>query len=105
MAKKLDMLNAMRSTARSAPRAAEIAVAERPARETSSEERSADPHFRPGRSGKSNVTGYFPPVVKKQLRMIAAEHDKTIQRLLAEALNDLFVKYGKPEAAPLDDEA
>ena len=59
-------------------------------------------HFNQGRAGKSNVTGYFPPEVKKQLRLLAAEHDTTIQNLLAEALNDLFAKNGKPELAPLD---
>jgi hypothetical protein len=62
-----------------------------------------DPHYRPGRATKTNVTGYFPPEVKKQLRLMAAENDSTIQRLMAEALNDLFVKYGKPQVAPLDD--
>ena len=59
------------------------------------------PYFRPGRDGKSNVTGYFPPEVKKQLRILAAERSTTIQDLLAEALNDLFAKHGKPEIAPL----
>lgn len=58
------------------------------------------PHFRPGRAGKSNVTGYFPPEVKRQLRLLAAEQDTTIQNLLATALNDLFAKHGKPEIAP-----
>ncbi len=65
-------------------------------------EESRGPYFRPGRDGKSNVTGYFPPEVKKQLRILAAERDTTIQDLLAEALNDLFAKHGKPEIAPLD---
>jgi hypothetical protein len=60
-----------------------------------------NPHYRPGRAHKTNVTGYFPPAVKKQLRMLAAEHDTTIQALLAEAMNDLFAKYGKPEIAPI----
>ena len=59
------------------------------------------PHFRPGRDGKSNVTGYFPTEVKKQLRILAAERSTTIQDLLAEALNDLFAKNGKPEIAPM----
>ena len=27
-------------------------------------------------------------------------NDTTVQNLLAEALNDLFAKYGKPEIAP-----
>lgn len=62
-----------------------------------------DPHFRPGRVGKTNVTGYFPKEVKTQLRLLAAEHETTIQALLAEALNDLFAKYGKPEIAPVGD--
>jgi hypothetical protein len=62
-----------------------------------------DPHFRPGRATMSNVTGYFPPAVKKLLRMIAAEEETTIQELLAEALNDLFAKRGKPEIAPRED--
>ena len=59
------------------------------------------PHFRPGRDGKSNVTGYFPSEVKKQLRILAAERSTTIQDLLAEALNDLFAKNGKPEIVPM----
>jgi hypothetical protein len=59
-----------------------------------------DPHFRPSREGKSNVTGYFHPAVKKQLRILAADRDTTIQDLLSEALNDLFAKHGKPEIAP-----
>jgi hypothetical protein len=59
-------------------------------------------HYRPGREGKSNVTGYFPPAVKKQLRLLAAQQETTIQALLAEALNDLFAKNGKPEIAPRD---
>ena len=28
--------------------------------------------------------------------------DSTVQGLLAEALNDLFAKYGKPEIAPTE---
>ncbi len=58
-------------------------------------------HYRPGRESKTNVTAYFPPVVKKQLRLLAAEEETTIQELLAEALNDLFAKRGRPEIAPL----
>ena len=59
-------------------------------------------YSRPGRKGKSNVTGYFAPEVKKQLRLLAAEQDTTIQNLLAEALNDLFAKNGKPEIVLLE---
>lgn len=62
-----------------------------------------NPHYRPGRATKTNVTGYFSPVVKKQLRLLAAEKDTTIQRLLAEALNGLFAAHGKPEVASLEE--
>ena len=48
------------------------------------------------------MTGYFDPVVKRQLRLLAAEHDTTIQALLGEALNDLFAKHGKPEVVAVD---
>lgn len=52
---------------------------------------------RPSRIGMRNVTGYFPPEVARQLRLLAAEQDRTIQSLVGEALNDLFAKYHKPE--------
>jgi hypothetical protein len=62
--------------------------------------RRENPHFRPSREGKSNITGYYPKAVKKQIRSIAAEMETTIEGCLAEALNDFFAKYGKPELAP-----
>jgi hypothetical protein len=64
----------------------------------------ADPAApRPGRDGKSPVTGFYGLDVKRQLRMLSAEQNTTIQRLLAEALNDLFEKYHKPAIVPLDE--
>lgn len=58
----------------------------------------------PGRVGKVNVTGYFVPAVKSSFRQIQVAHpDKTIQDLLAEALNDLFAKYNVPQTARLED--
>jgi hypothetical protein len=55
------------------------------------------------RVGKVNVTGYFPPEVKASLRLVQARRGGTIQGILAEALNDLFAKYGVPETAPPDE--
>ena len=60
---------------------------------------SNDPHYRPGRVGKTAGSGFFPPPVKRQLRLMDAANDTTIQALLAEALNDLLAKHGKPEIA------
>ncbi|WP_200335302.1 ribbon-helix-helix domain-containing protein [Thiocystis violacea] len=53
----------------------------------------------PSRQGKKALTGYFEPEVLKQLKVMAASEDTTIQALLTEALNDLFKKYGKPHIA------
>jgi hypothetical protein len=51
--------------------------------------------FRPSRDNRKFVGGHFPPDVGKQLRMIAIEDDTTVQALLEEALNLLFVKKGR----------
>lgn len=45
------------------------------------------------------IGGHFPPEVSTQLRLLAAEEDTTIQSLLAEALDDLFVKKGRSRMA------
>ncbi len=55
---------------------------------------------RPGRKAVVMIAGHFPPEVRKQLHQIALDHDTTAQRLLGEALNMLFARYGKPEIAP-----
>lgn len=103
MAKRTaDLRQAMLSVARPAAATRNAGAVEPPA-ELAATTEPRRLHFRPGREGKSNVTGYFPPEVKRQLRLLAAEHDTTIQNLLAEALNDLFAKNGKPEVAPLEE--
>lgn len=58
----------------------------------------------PGRIGKVHVSGHFPPEVRKQLKAIALEEDKTTQQLLGEGLNLLFASYGRPEIAPTEKE-
>jgi len=50
---------------------------------------------RPSRTGTKLVAGHFEPKVARQLRIIAAEEDTTIQALLEEALDLLFVKKGR----------
>lgn len=56
---------------------------------------TAQTNVPPSRRGKKAITGHFDPLVSKQLKGIALEEDRTVQDLLAEALNDLFVKYDK----------
>ena len=51
------------------------------------------------RRGTKLIGGHFAPEVSTQLRIIAAEEGATVQSLLAEALDDLFVKKGKGRVA------
>lgn len=53
------------------------------------------------REGRVLVGGHFAPEVSTQLKVIAAEKRTTVQALLAEAINMLFAKHGKPEVADL----
>ena len=55
---------------------------------------------RPGRKSVVMIAGHYPPEVRRQLHQIALDRDTTAQRLLGEALNMLFARYGKPEIAP-----
>ena len=54
------------------------------------------------RVGTKQVAAHFPEDVAWQLRALAVERKTTLQNLMAEALNDLFAKHGKPEVAPMD---
>jgi hypothetical protein len=51
------------------------------------------------RAGKRLIGGHFDKAVSRQLREIAAREDTTVQALLAEAMNMLFVARGLPEIA------
>jgi len=51
------------------------------------------------RRGTKLIGGHFPPEVSTQLRILAAEGGTTVQSLLAEALDDLFVKKGRTRVA------
>lgn len=48
------------------------------------------------RGDTRQIGGHFSPEAAQTLRIIAGEQDQDIQELLAEALNMLFHKYGKP---------
>lgn len=51
--------------------------------------------FRPSRQGQKLIAGHFNPKVAKQLKLLAAEEETTVQALLGEALDLLFLKKGK----------
>lgn len=54
----------------------------------------------PSRQALASFTVHFPPEVRRQVKMLAAEQGRTMDDLVAEALNLVFVKYRKPEVAP-----
>jgi hypothetical protein len=55
----------------------------------------------PSRMHTQLIAGHFPRHVGKQLKMIALEEDTTLQALLEEALNLLFIKKGKQKIRDL----
>jgi hypothetical protein len=52
------------------------------------------------RQGAVQIAAFFPEEVRTQLKVLAAEQRRDIQDLMGEALNLIFVKYGKAEIAP-----
>ena len=51
------------------------------------------------RQGKKAIAGHFDPEVSRQFKMIGAETDRSLQDMLAEAINDFFLKHGRPPVA------
>jgi hypothetical protein len=51
------------------------------------------------RIGKVSIGVWVDPAVRKQLAQIALDHDKDQSDMVAEALNLLFERYGKPPIA------
>ena len=78
-----------------------VKVVETPALVPKAPEPPAPRFSRPSRDSKHLIGGHFPKAVAKQLRLIAVENDTTIQALLEEALDDLFVKKGRAKIAQL----
>ena len=51
------------------------------------------------REGKKPIAGFFAPETSRQLKKLGLDRDKTVQDLMREALNDLFLKYDLPPIA------
>ena len=51
------------------------------------------------RAGRVLVGGHYSKAVQRALKIIAAEEGTTVQALLAEGINHVFAKRGKPEIA------
>lgn len=95
MAKKTSLTEAMQvANGRTSQNLQTATITESPGQESFA--KKILDHSRPCRNGKRVVAGYFDKAVSKQLRQIALDEDTSLQDLLREAINDLFVKRGKP---------
>lgn len=81
------------------------AVAEPPVLEVSIPKKTPKATQKPSRSKKKHVGGYFDPAVSRQLREIALNEDKSVQDLIAEAIDMVFQSRGKPTIASKPDAA
>ncbi len=54
---------------------------------------------RQDRQDKRQIAGFFSAECAKQIRMLAAEEDTTVQDLIKEGLNLMFTVHGKPPIA------
>jgi len=52
--------------------------------------KSDNKYIAPSRKGKTLIGGHFDPSVKRDLKMIAAKEDSSIQALLTEAVQNLI---------------
>lgn len=52
------------------------------------------------RRGTKAITVHFPEDVRRQLKSLAAEEGRSMEDMVAEALNLLFARHRKPELAP-----
>lgn len=80
--------------ARATPQPEPIVTPKLETRAVAPEEKPAKFH-RPSREGRKLIAGHFDPKVAKQLKLLAVEGDTTVQALLEEALDLLFVKKGR----------
>ena len=70
-----------------------------PQPEATSGDARADTGRSPSRRGRKAVTIYLDAAAHRQLRLLAAEQDRSGQELVVEAINDLFGKHGKARIA------
>jgi hypothetical protein len=65
--------------------------------ETKRKPRSMVEGYRPpSRQGKRAAVAWLEPEAIKQLNLYAIQHDRNVQDILVEAINDWFVKGGLP---------
>ncbi|WP_043341670.1 ribbon-helix-helix domain-containing protein [Belnapia moabensis] len=96
--KKADLAAALAEQAGSTRRRSEPPLVSSAGQERA--EAAEQPYRQPSRDGTAPITAHFPKEVRRQLKGLANELDRTMHDLIAEAFNDLFAKHGKAEICP-----
>lgn len=97
MSKRPSLAESMKQAIAPAPTTAAVVTAP-PVAPVPADEPAARPQgfYAATRAGKKKVTAALSPAAHKQLKGLAVERESTTEALLGEAINDLFIKYGKP---------
>lgn len=75
---------------------------ERPAKASTPAEEAAPSYpTAQTREGTRQLSGHYPADDVQAFRILAAEQDKDVQELLAEAMNMAFERYGKSNRVPV----
>ena len=96
MASKLENLQSALNSSSGRSAASDAAA---PTRVSSSRHASSSAKTLNGsREGKENIAAWLPTGYKKSIRLVQAQRpgDPSLQELMAEAFNDLFIKYNVP---------
>lgn len=73
----------------------------KPTAEPAAKAKEQPAFHRASREGKQLIAGHFPKSVAKQLKLLSVEEDTSVQELLGEALDLLFVKKGRARIADI----
>ena len=106
MTKKKDLASALQAQDENASKQAEtVVVSEKPRQANAGPKKTVK--VGKTREGMVNIAGWFPTNVKFELEELRLQRSRkagrkiTLQEIQAEAYNDLFKKYGRPELAPI----
>jgi hypothetical protein len=80
-----------------------VAASPQPEPETAPLPAPPRPQAAASRLATKAITVHFPEDVRRQLKSMAAEGGRSMEDMVAEALNLLFARYRKPELAPRKD--
>ena len=93
MKKPNALANALRNSGATVPTSSEPTEAAPPAL-------PSQPYAATSRQATKAITVHFPEQVRRQLKSMAAEEGRSMEDMVAEALNLLFARHRKPELAP-----